>query len=112
MSMVRRFSMVAGAMVLLSIGLLGAPPVSAAPASADLAVTVQPQNQVRTIYSLQTVPIQFTATVVNYGPSTANNVALSETISGFIHGFSTVKVSASIPCTVSGLSFGRFTVTC
>jgi hypothetical protein len=112
MSLVRSRLAVLAAAVAMGMGLLMVPGVSAAQAtSADLAVSVTPQNRVITLYQIQFWPIQFTATVVNYGPTTANNVVLTETISGWLQQ-STVKVSAPMPCTVANPSNRGFTVTC
>jgi uncharacterized repeat protein (TIGR01451 family) len=113
MSLLRGRIAILAAAVAMGMGLLTVPGVSAAQTtSADLAVSVTPQNQVITIYWFQTRLFQFTTTVVNHGPSTASNVVLSETISGFVHGTNTIKVTAPMPCTVAKPSFAGFTVTC
>jgi Domain of unknown function DUF11 len=70
--------------------------------SADLGVTVQPQNQVVTLFAGGLIRRQFLATVVNYGPSTADNVVLTATLSA-----NAFNISTLIPCSRSGQ-----TVTC
>jgi hypothetical protein len=113
MSLVRSRIAALTAAVAMGIGLLTVPGVSTAQtASADLAVSVAPQNQVITIYWFQTRYFQFTTTVVNHGPSTARNVVLSENVWGFLHGTNTIKVTAPMPCTVGNPAFNGFTVTC